>query len=328
MLVSMNSQIIEENPALFTTKVEEVLQKLFFIRYAYEGFQGNILSYLYFCLIFIVPFVLFLNFISKNILAANGRSKNVYINKNFKLNELKTNSQTKALALKEIKRYFNTTIYVINTIFGPVMCILGVILIYLSPMDIQSILGDGISFIFILLFVGAMSITTTTACSISIEGKQFWILKSLPVKTKQVFWGKLAVNLIITLPVIIIGAIICTILYKLSIIDLIFIIIIPTLMVFYISYMGLFINLAFPRFDYDSDVKVVKQSLSVLLTLLLGMISVAVLALTYFYASFSLSVYPKIYMYLLITCITLILYVIAHILLFRVGNKLYNKLNC
>ena len=58
--------------------------------------------------------------------------------------------------------------------------------------------------IFLCLFIG---IACTSACSISLEGKSLWIIRSLPVDTSTIFAAKIGVNLTITVPISILDSI-------------------------------------------------------------------------------------------------------------------------
>ena len=59
-----------------------------------------------------------------------------------------------------------------------------------------SMLAPAIPFL-AYFFIGMVA---TTACSPSLEGKNFWILQSLPVEMKTVYKGKMLFNIYLTVP--------------------------------------------------------------------------------------------------------------------------------
>ena len=115
------------------------------------------------------------------------------------------------------------------------------------------------------------AISSTTNSSISLEGKSFWILKMLPISVQKIFLSKILVNLTILVPTIIIGGTFFGIYLHLSLIEFIFIYLMPLSYALFASIGGLVFNILFPRFDYENEVRVIKQSLSVFLTIVIGL---------------------------------------------------------
>ena len=86
--------------------------------------------------------------------------------------------------------------------------------------------------------------------------------------------------------------------------------------------LGLYINLVFPRFDWTAEVKVVKQSLSTLLTMLIGMlIQIGIIVLFVNVISFGLQI-----AYLITIAILLMVIGLEFLLLKTDGKKRYHKL--
>lgn len=163
----------------------------------------------------------------------------------------------------------------------------------------------------------------TTQVSISLEGKNLWILKSLPVKMKDIYLSKIMVSLTLIVPSVIIFAIIVGIAFKLALLDYIFIIIIPILFATFLAVLGLVINLHFPKLDAKSDTVIVKQSTSSFLNIMAGMILTFAGSAIYFMISFiGFNIYA---------IILIIILLIAILLLWRYlntkGVKLFRKLD-
>ncbi|MDY0208901.1 MAG: ABC transporter permease [Bacilli bacterium] len=331
MLGSMGAEVIESDPQGFTDSIVNTLNKAYFLApYAFSGIQGNINHFFIFVVISAVPFVGFILLVSHNYHKANTTTVSGDVVKDFKLTETKVVGQTEAIFGKEIRKYFGTPMYLLNTIVGPLLSL--VMLIFLITKT-----GEFINFgeeidqrLFTLIIIGLItfmvSLTSTTSCSLSLEGKNFWIIKSAPIPTKTVFMGKIFVNIIITLPIIVIDAIIAAIFLKLDLFSVLMIVLIPSLFAISISLLGLYANLLLPRFDYDQEIKAIKQSMSVLVTmafsfvitiLLVGAILLGFVVLS----SVSLA-------YLFVTLLAIIVTAISYILISTHGVKLYDQLNC
>ena len=136
----------------------------------------------------------------------------------------------------------------------------------------NEIIKNNIFLVFSILCV----LSSTTNSAISLEGKSFWILKMLPVSLDKIFISKIMVNLTILIPTIIIGGTFFGIILHLSFIEFLFIYLTPLAYGIFASVNGLLLNITFPRFDYESEVRVIKQSMAVFLTILVGVIMVFV----------------------------------------------------
>ena len=106
---------------------------------------------------------------------------------------------------------------------------------------------------------------------ISLEGKTFSILKSLPVKPYTIIKSKVYAALLIIIPFIFIGDIILFIKFKFDIINIILILIASILLPLISETIGIIINLKYPKMDAKNDTEVVKQSMSSTVSVFTGM---------------------------------------------------------
>ncbi|MDZ7543401.1 ABC transporter permease, partial [Clostridium perfringens] len=127
----------------------------------------------------------------------------------------------------------------------------------------------------------------TTNSSISLEGKKLWILKSSPIKPVEIFKAKIMMNLMLILPSVAIADIIFTFSLKLSINQLIWLIIISILYSFVVPILGIIVNLYFPNLNWVSETSVVKQSASVLIQMLISASVIAVPVVIFIYGNIS-----------------------------------------
>ena len=237
----------------------------------------DITAILIFVLLNSITFGIFTWIIAKGYMRLNTLVNGTHTNNNYRLQATKKTKVLPTLIKKEMKRYFASTIYVTNTAMGEVLQLLavGYILIQgLGSFEQLFELGDISSMIAALLplFVCLTAgMGCTTHVSISIEGKQFWICKSLPISTMQIFLSKMAVYILIALPISLFSVISLSIVFKLTILQIIINIMIVTIFIICISMLGLVINLHFPQFEFQSETKLVKQSMASFLQVVVAM---------------------------------------------------------
>ena len=230
----------------------------------------------------IVLMLLFIFFINKGYIPLRTRLLKESINNDYEIQEYKTNNSLKGLYYKELKKYFSNSLYVINTSFGSIILIFLILSLLLfndymitrftKILDMNEMIKSNVFMILSLLCV----ISSTTNSSISLEGKSLWIMKMIPVSSDKIFLSKIMVNLTILVPTVIIGGLFFGIYLHLDIVLFIFIFLMPLAYSLFTSIMGLLLNLIFPKFYFDNEIRVIKQSLPVFLSILIGIIMVVV----------------------------------------------------
>jgi ABC-2 type transport system permease protein len=124
---------------------------------------------------------------------------------------------------------------------------------------------------FIFIVVGfSLSTVYTPAVSLSLEGKNLAILKTLPIPALTIFKAKIAFNLWLTLPVVLLSTLIVFSIFSLPWIEALLALTMLLLFAILLSIFFFYLNLFFPRFDYHHEVEVVKQSLAALLAVFGG----------------------------------------------------------
>lgn len=199
-----------------------------------------------------------------------------YAKNNYKMEELESATPVKAMFRREMKRYFASGIYVTNTAMGYILMAVASVALFIFGTDkLDMYFGiSGISTKLLPLILGAASaIMSTTACSISMEGKQWWISQTLPVRGKDILNSKILVNLAVALPFYIISVVFGIAATGIAPLNIIWIIIIPALYILFVSVAGLTVNLALPHLHWDNETQVVKQSASTLVAMLVGFAS-------------------------------------------------------
>jgi len=240
-----------------------------------EGVFGNLLMYLLFVGVSFVLFAAFAFTVGKFYkaicmgLTASGRKRN------YVMREQKTVSAFKACFFRERKRYFASSLYVMNTAIG---YILGIFFVAMISFGEAKILFEQIPSSltakiapFILVFMCNMSPTTTSA--FSMEGKHFWLTQTLPIRMKDLIHAKLAVNLMLAVPSMLISSAILTFTIRPTGLDILWLFLIPLVYAVFGSVFGLFANMKMPMLHWDHESQPIKQGKAVLVVMLVGFIT-------------------------------------------------------
>lgn len=231
----------------------------------------------------------------------------------------------RVLLAREFKKYFSFPAYVMNTIMSPLMSIIMTVVLYLQLRN--AVDGPSVEFITLILvainaFIGGM--TPTTSVSLSLEGKEFWILKSSPIKPASVFIAKILMNVILFGVGSVVVAVILFAFMGLNILSSILVLITLLLSVLFASMAGILANLLLPKMNFDQPIKVVKQSMSVLVSMVVGLIATALAAGLGFIGfkntqNIDITLGSAIAVYILLS-------LIVGLVLKYIGPKLYRKL--
>ncbi len=186
----------------------------------------------------------------------------------YTLGTLASRSLLRALYLREAKRYLSSPVYVTNTIVGPLMGAIMAIALCVTGIDtIEGALPIPVDVAGLWPFVlsAVFSMMTTTSCSISMEGRQFWVVKSLPIPTKLWLDSKLLLNLSLIAPFYLVAAVAMVIARRPTPLELLWLLLIPASVIVFAVVLGISINLKLHSFDWEKEETVVKQSLPAML---------------------------------------------------------------
>ena len=190
--------------------------------------------------------------------------------------ELKAITPTKSLLKIEFKKYFSSKGYLMNTLAGAVLSIVMVGFLaftFMSETDPDSlaILKSILPYLS-LLILWCVGMSTPAASSISMEGKNFWIVKSLPIDYKKYLQSKILLSEIVLAPFALISSIVLVVCSKFTIEGFVLIIFLPQLYLLSMNYISLTMNTRFYRLDWSNEMEVVKQSKCVLFVMLIDFI--------------------------------------------------------
>jgi len=284
-LLSMNMDSLIEKIALHATSINDFIIKLYYPAgiYAKLVTDFNVVDLLIFILINIVLFGITIFILSKFYFKINSRLKNVSTSKTIKIDNLIIKSRPKTISLirKELNTFFKTPVFIVNAGFSLVLFIIIVIGLCIKYNDVFDLLKsimpikilDSYLSIFLFIIISFTAyMTSITNSVISLEGKNINILKSLPINTKTILMSKIYAALCITTIPLIIGDIILFIRFRLSIIEMILLLLFSILIPLVSHFIGLIMNLKYPKLDFENSSEVVKQSTSSFLSVLTGML--------------------------------------------------------
>lgn len=121
-----------------------------------------------------------------------------------------------------------------------------------------------------------------SAPSVSLEGKNLWLVQSLPVAPWQALLAKLKLHLFLTeVPTAFCAVCLCLVIRPQSV-SAILIVLVPMLFVLLLAAFGLAVNLKTPNLKWTNETVPVKQSLGVMLSMLGGWVFVIALGGLYF----------------------------------------------
>ena len=289
---SFNVQGLIENIAQNANSINEVITKIYYPAGLYINLIQNFnISDLFILLaINIIPAIIFIYVASIFYFKITSKLTEKKSN-NKKVNTIKVSNKTikvrtrlSALINKEIKRFFSSPVFIINAGFGMVLILVVTIAISANfdgfvgglleqkeiGMSIEQI-KDIMPKIFYGFVVFTSCMTSITSSMISLEGKSFNITKSLPVSTEKILLAKVLTSNLISIPVILLSDIIFFIVFKIAIIDIVFILLASIIIPTFTALIGILMNLKYPKMDATSDTEVVKKSMSSMVSVFIGM---------------------------------------------------------
>ena len=299
--VSFNMQGMVANIVQNANSIQEIITKIYYPAGLYINLiqNFNILDLVTLLAINIVPAFVFVyvasifyfKINSKLGEKGNGNKKGGVAKTTEKTYRVRT--QLSGLIHKEMKRFFSSPVFMVNAGFGMVLMIAvtfalsinfdGMINSMMQGMETEIPIPIGEIknmmpkvFYGFVVFISCM--TSITSSMISLEGKSFNITKSLPVETEKILLSKVLTSNILSIPIFLICDVIFFIAFKVAIIDIVFILLASIVMPTLTALIGILMNLKYPKMNATSDTEVVKQSMSSMLSVFMGMF-VAILSI-------------------------------------------------
>lgn len=240
--------------------------------------RGNIAAMAGFLVGSLLWFYLFVKLISPVYKRLNTSLVTYHSRSDYKLTELKASSQINALYRKELKRFFSSTIYCLNMGMGCLMTlVLTIAMIFISSEQLDALTGipnmtEMVSRVLPFAVSALLSMSCTTCISLSLEGKNLWILKSMPIDDMTICKSKILMNLTLQIPAALLAALVINIRFPLTLSMRVLMFATPVVCSLFNTLWGMFINLKMPDYSWTSETVLVKQSLPAMAGMLGGLV--------------------------------------------------------
>jgi len=229
----------------------------------------------------LVCYVLSLTFL--NIVTANRGAVKV----KYRRQSIRQGSASGALLKKELRHFLSSPMYILNSSLGVVFTLILPIIYAVKKEAINSMfnippeLNLSFGVIAILILSAINSFNFVSAPSISLEGQNLWIVLSIPVDSMTVLLSKVRMHMVVCIPATVLSAIALAILMQLNATETALLLFVPISFAMFQAYLGVCVNLLFPKFDWINEITPIKQGLSTLIAMFTGMGVVALPVILY-----------------------------------------------
>lgn len=240
---------------------------------------------------------------------------------------VKTKSVSGAVLGKEFKRLTSSANYMLNCGLGTVfLFILGVALLLkggelISGMKkiFEGMFPGSISVLMCSVICMFASMNITAAPSVSLEGRNLWLMQSLPVTPWQVLRSKLYVQLIITGIPVLFCTVCAAIVTPCTLLQFMF----PIIYTVFFAFFALSLGVKIPNLTWTNEIVPIKQSAAVMISMFGGWIYIIIFAAGYFLEGFKIGVTVYIALFSLLTAA---ISVLLYFWLKKRGTKAFAKL--
>ena len=191
-------------------------------------------------------------------------------------------SPDSALLRRELSRLTSSAGYMVNAGLGSFFLLIGAAALLIKGGEIRSLI-DTVPELAVLLppiLIAGLTLLCSmcfiSAPSVSLEGANLWIVRSLPVDTRQVLRAKLKLHWLVCLPPALIFAGAAIPVFRLAPADALLLICVPAVFTVFCGILGLWENLRHPMLDWMNETQAVKSGIGVLYTMLISWLVIAV----------------------------------------------------
>ena len=203
----------------------------------------------------------------------------------------KLHSAPRALLGKELARFGSSPNYMLNCGLGLFIMPIAAVLLLIKGADISALLMDvfnsaDISAVLLaggICVMGAMN--DMAAPSVSLEGKNIWVVQSLPVPAWYVLRAKLTMHLLLAGAASLLCSVCASIVLRLDALNAVLMILLPLAYIFMMAGIGMLIDLKRPNLAWTNETAPIKQGASVTISLFGGWIYAIVIIAVYLMAA-------------------------------------------
>ncbi|MGH4125976.1 MAG: putative ABC transporter permease subunit [Clostridium sp.] len=208
-------------------------------------------------------------------------SKRKTLSSNELIKNTTQNSSQKIYILKELKILFRTPIYFMNCVLmnflWPIFLLIPIFAQKGGSGQLKQLSGflqggksTGITlgaFFAFMIFSSCSNAIATTA--ISREGKNLFMLKYIPMKYKDQLMAKALAAVVLGVAGMLMISIVALVLLKLPLDLVLLMIIVGFLGILFTSFIGIFIDLNFPKLQWDTEQEAVKRNFNVMISMII-----------------------------------------------------------
>lgn len=230
-------------------------------------------------------FVIVVYVIGKSYRKINSMLKSHAASGNYKVSHQKTRSVVQSIAYKEFRRLLGSSNYLVNATVGELLSLaLGLAAWVIGFDGIIKFITNGApvttqmvapSIPFIVYFLIGM--VATTACSPSLEGKNYWIVQSLPIDKKVLYNGKMLFNMYLTVPFMTFAILSLCITGHVNMLNTVLDVILGIALCAFSTTWGCVCGVRHMRLDWENEIEVIKQGAAVMIYLFPNMIVTMIL---------------------------------------------------
>lgn len=311
-------QEIISNPQIAGEVLNDKLSPLYHMGMAADGngkslllFAGMVL------LLFAVVYGILTKSYRKILITNKGETRAQYKEK-----YMSAGSVESALLKKEFRRFLGSPNYMLNCGLGIIFMVIAAVVLVIKAdtvTEFVTLFFVGYEDLIPLVAAGAVGMIAAmndmTAPSVSLEGKNLWILQVFPVTGVQALMAKIKMQLILTCIPAAILLISMEIVLKRPLAEFVLIALNAVGFILFMALLGLTMNLKFPNLTWTSEIIPIKQSMGVMITLFGGWAVIVALAAGYYLLRNILS--PVLYL----ACVAALLFVAAMGLLCWIRTK-------
>ena len=191
------------------------------------------------------------------------------------------NSSLNIYILKELKLLFRTPIYFMNCVLmnflWPIFMLIPILVQKGGGSQLKQLTeflqgGTNTGIVlagFFAFMVFASCSNGISATAISREGKNLFALKYIPMKYKQQLMAKVLSAVVLGMAGMLTISILGIVLLKLPLDLIVLMLIVGSVGIVFTSFIGIFIDLNFPKLQWDTEQKAVKQNLNVMISMVI-----------------------------------------------------------
>ena len=188
----------------------------------------------------------------------------------YKGGPLKESSAIWSLTKKDLTRFFNSSTYMLNCGLGLIFSLIMGIATLVSGNALLNFLlktyarmedAGSLAPYLIPVVLGVLAgMAYICAPSISVEGKNFWILDSLPLKVKDILKSKLLFHLVIAVPFSLVSSLLVVIAIPMDAMQVVIVFLFPLLAHVFCATVSMVAGLYTAKLDFPSEAKAVKST--------------------------------------------------------------------